>query len=457
MRVEAVDLVHDGHGREGGVVGAGEQVPRRRELAPLRYPEGQGVEHDDLGLVIAGQAGLVNDGFEVGIVAVRRGGEQRPGQQGAVPAASGAVPVVALVQESPRGVTLPSRPHDPGEVDTCGRGHAGVAAPDGRLDREGQGLFGGLKLAGLMPDPAEAGQVVGGLAEKAQALGRRGGMLEIAAGIVEPVGGLGDPAQYRLGVDQAPGVADRREQADSLVGRCGGGRDLAEHHRPGRTEQQAGGAFPGQAALPRRVRALEGQLGGVVRAGLLEPQEGQVPLRVGPQLIVIQRDRFAERAVEMVLGSRDVARGGFQPSGQQQGRHAIAWPGSEEMLGGFERGTDAVRPGDPVSQHDPCPAETVGDPDPQQRVVAGAPGEGGVDVGPLVVDEGQPPWLRRAADRGGRVLRRAAEPVRVRGESVIGRTRLAQPAGREGPDGIEQVVARGTGGRDGERDKRPVG
>jgi hypothetical protein len=75
VRVEAVDLVDDGHGREGGVVGAGEQVPRRLDLAPLRYPEGQGVEHDDLGLVIAGQAGLVNDGFEVGIVVVRRGGE----------------------------------------------------------------------------------------------------------------------------------------------------------------------------------------------------------------------------------------------------------------------------------------------------------------------------------------------------------------------------------------------
>jgi hypothetical protein len=349
VRVEAVDLVDDVHGREGSVVGGGEQLLRRRELAPLRYPEGQGVEHDDPGLVIAGQAGLVNHGFEVGIVAVRRGGEQRPGQQGAVPAASGAVPVVALVQQSLRGVVLPGRPHDPGEVDTCGRGHAGVAAPDGRLDREGQGLAGGLKLAGLMPDPAEAGQVVGGLAEKAQAFGRRGGILEIVAGIVESVGGLGDPPQYRFGVDQAPGVADGREQADSLVGCCGGGRDLAEHHRPGRTEQQAGGAFPGQAALPRRVRALECQLGGVVRACLLEPQEGQVPLRVGPRLLVIQRDRFAERAVEIVLGSHDVACGGFQPSGQQQGRHAIAWSDSGIMFGGFACGTDAVRPGDPVS------------------------------------------------------------------------------------------------------------
>jgi hypothetical protein len=77
VRVEAVDLVDDVHGREGSVVGGGEQLLRRRELAPLRYPEGQGVEHDDPGLVIAGQAGLVNDGFEVGIVAVRRGGEQR--------------------------------------------------------------------------------------------------------------------------------------------------------------------------------------------------------------------------------------------------------------------------------------------------------------------------------------------------------------------------------------------
>lgn len=41
MRVEAVDLVDDGHGREGGVVGAGEQVPRRRDLAPLRYVDGE--------------------------------------------------------------------------------------------------------------------------------------------------------------------------------------------------------------------------------------------------------------------------------------------------------------------------------------------------------------------------------------------------------------------------------
>jgi hypothetical protein len=122
------------------------------------------VEAVDLGLVIAGQAGLVGNDFEVGIVAVRRGGEQRLGQQGAVPAASGAVPVVALVQEIPSGVVLPGRSQDPGEVDACGRGHAGVAAPDGRLDREGQGLAGGLKLAGLMPAPAEAGQVVGGLA-----------------------------------------------------------------------------------------------------------------------------------------------------------------------------------------------------------------------------------------------------------------------------------------------------
>ena len=126
------------------------------------------------------------------------------------------------------------------------------------------------------------------------------------------------------------------------------------------------------------------------------------------------------------------------------------------MPGSFEGGTDAERPGDPVPQHDPCPAETVGDPDPEQRVVAGAPGEGGVDVRSLVVGKGQPSRLRRAADRGGRILRLAGEPVRVRGEGVIGRTRIAQPAGREGPDGIEQAVARGTAGRDGERDERPV-
>ena len=190
--------------------------------------------------------------------------------------------------------------------------------------------------------------MVRGLAEEPQAFGRRGGMLEIAAGIVEPVGGLGDPAQYRFGVDQAPGVTDGREQADRLVGRGGGDRDLAEHHRPGRAEQQARGAFPGQAALSSRLRALVGQFGGVVRAGLLEPQEGQVPLRVRPQPLVVQRARFAERVVEIILGSRDVARGGFQPAGQQQRCHAIACSDSGMTLGGFECGANAVLPGDPA-------------------------------------------------------------------------------------------------------------
>ena len=122
----------------------------------------------------------------------------------------------------------------------------------------------------------------------------------------------------------------------------------------------------------RHLRALVRQFGGVVRACLLEPQEGQVPLRVRPQLLVTQRNRVGERMVEIVLGSRDVARGGFQPPGQQQGRHAIAC--SDVTLGGFECGADAVRPGDPVAQHDPRPAEAVGDPDSEQRVVAGAPG-----------------------------------------------------------------------------------
>ena len=54
MRVEAVDLVDDGHGREGGVVSGGEQVPRRLDLAPLRCPEGQGVEHDDMNVLVLG-------------------------------------------------------------------------------------------------------------------------------------------------------------------------------------------------------------------------------------------------------------------------------------------------------------------------------------------------------------------------------------------------------------------
>jgi hypothetical protein len=40
VRVEAIDLIDNVHGREDGVVGGGEQLLRRAELAPLRGPEG---------------------------------------------------------------------------------------------------------------------------------------------------------------------------------------------------------------------------------------------------------------------------------------------------------------------------------------------------------------------------------------------------------------------------------
>jgi hypothetical protein len=68
VRVEAIDLIDDVHSGEGGAVGGGEQLLRRAELAPLRRPAGQGVENNDLDLVIADEAGLVGDGFELRIV-----------------------------------------------------------------------------------------------------------------------------------------------------------------------------------------------------------------------------------------------------------------------------------------------------------------------------------------------------------------------------------------------------
>jgi hypothetical protein len=39
--------------------------------------------------------------------------------------------------------------------------------------------------------------------------------------------------------------------------------------------------------VPGHLRAVAGQLDGTVRARLLEPQEGQVPVRVRPQLLVL--------------------------------------------------------------------------------------------------------------------------------------------------------------------------
>jgi hypothetical protein len=84
----------------------------------------------------------------IGQITYERGFDSNP---------SYAVPVVALVKESLRSVVLPGRLHDPCEVDTGGCRHRGIATPDGRLNRESQGLSGGRELAGLMLDPAEAG------------------------------------------------------------------------------------------------------------------------------------------------------------------------------------------------------------------------------------------------------------------------------------------------------------
>jgi hypothetical protein len=78
VRVEAIDLIDDVHSGEGGAV-SGEQLLCRAELAPLRRPAGQGVENNDLDLVIADEARLVGDGFELRIVGFgRRGRNPRP-------------------------------------------------------------------------------------------------------------------------------------------------------------------------------------------------------------------------------------------------------------------------------------------------------------------------------------------------------------------------------------------
>ena len=144
MRVKAVDLIDNVHSRDDGVIGGGEQLPRRLKVAPLGCSERQGVKHDDLDLVIADEASLVDDGFEFGVVAVRSGGKQCSGQERAVPAVSDVIPVVGLVEESLREAPGVTDGREQADSLVCrGRGGHDLAEHHrpGRAKQQARGAF----------------------------------------------------------------------------------------------------------------------------------------------------------------------------------------------------------------------------------------------------------------------------------------------------------------------------
>jgi hypothetical protein len=135
-----------------------------------------------------------------------------------------------------------------------------------------------------------------------------------------------------------------------------------------------------------------------------------------------------------------MARGCLDPCREQQCRGAVV--GRRRVTRGVERGQQALRAAG-IAEDDPGPAEPVGDAQRAARVVDGAPGQRGVEVGPLGAGEGQVLGLPRAAHARRRGRRPRGVPGGVRGAPAVGPPGLGQCVEREGADAVEQSVARG--------------
>ena len=142
---------------------------------------------------------------------------------------------------------------------------------------------------------------------------------------------------------------------------------------------------------------------------------------------------------DVLAGELEVTRRRLDPRREQQRAGAVADRG--RVAGGVERRQDPLRAA-AVAEDDPGPAEPVDDAEREQRVVRGAPGQGGVDVGALGPGEGEMLGLAalRTPVRGGSGGR--GEPRGVRGEGALGQPGLRHRVERERADAVEQPVAR---------------
>ena len=144
---------------------------------------------------------------------------------------------------------------------------------------------------------------------------------------------------------------------------------------------------------------------------------------------------------DVFAGELEVTRRRFDPRREQQGAGPVSDRG--RVAGGIERRQDPLR-ASAVAEDDPGPAEPVDDAEREQRVVRGAPGQGGVDVGALGPSEGEMLGLATAAHalcRGSGCIR---EPCGVRGEGALGQPGVRHRFERERADAVEQPVANGS-------------
>ena len=101
-----------------------------------------------------------------------------------------------------------------------------------------------------------------------------------------------------------------------------------------------------------------------------------------------------------------------------------------------------------LTEHDRGPAEGTGDPEAQQRVVLGRPGQPGVDVRPLLRRDAEMDDLTGSLLLGDCAIGGLTEPAGVGGPCERRVTGIGEPRQGERPDAVQQSVADRAGGVD---------
>ena len=202
----------------------------------------------------------------------------------------------------------------------------------------------------------------------------------------------------------SPSIASRRTWSHGsstvsqpvldLIARLDGALAVAGRDRGPRGEEPVRGLVPRPVQPVVERAAAIGQLQRLPELAVVRDDVGEVVAAARLQVDVVDRVGQLGGRGDVLAGELEATGRRLDPRREQQGAGPVADRG--RVAGGVERRQDPLR-APAVAEDDPGPAEPVDDVEREQRVVRGAPGQRGVDVGALGPREGEVLGLAAAA------------------------------------------------------------
>ena len=209
-----------------------------------------------------------------------------------------------------------------------------------------------------------------------------------------------------------------------------------------------GGEEPVRGLIPRPVQPVVervgavGQLQRLLELAVMRHDVGEVVAAARLQIDVVDRVGQLAGRGDVVAGELEVTGRRLDPRREQQRVGPVS--DRRRVAGGVERRQDPLR-APAVAEHDPGPAEPVDDVEREQRVVRGAPGQGGVDVGALGPGEGEVLGLAtRRARPAVEDAAASANHAACAASARVGQPGVGHRLERERADAVEQPVADAT-------------